>query len=96
VQKLYGGKSTLVRGTQRKQVTFAFGAEFVEVRTNSRTREICVPRLVGAFAARRIMNTRTARSQLMGRLIWGNEAAYPARGLGPPHGNHCGHGVGPG
>jgi hypothetical protein len=32
----------------------------------------------------------------MGRLIWGNEAAYPARGLGPPHGNHCGHGVGPG
>jgi xanthine dehydrogenase YagR molybdenum-binding subunit len=75
VQKLYGGKSTLVRGTQRKQVTFAFGAEFVEVRINARTREIRVPRLVGAFAAGRIMNTRTARSQLMSGLIWGMSAA---------------------
>jgi xanthine dehydrogenase YagR molybdenum-binding subunit len=75
VQKLYGGKSTLVRGTQRKQVTFAFGAEFVEVRINARTREIRVPRLLGAFAAGRIMNTRTARSQLMSGLIWGMSAA---------------------
>jgi xanthine dehydrogenase YagR molybdenum-binding subunit len=75
VQKLYGGKSTLVRGTQRKQVTFAFGAEFVEVQINLRTREIRVPRLVGAFAAGRIMNTRTARSQLMSGLIWGMSSA---------------------
>jgi xanthine dehydrogenase YagR molybdenum-binding subunit len=75
VQKLYGGKSTLVRGTQREQVTFAFGAEFVEVGINTRTREIRVPRLVGAFAAGRIMNTRTARSQLMSGLIWGMSAA---------------------
>jgi xanthine dehydrogenase YagR molybdenum-binding subunit len=30
-----------------------------------------VPRIVGAFAAGRIMNTRTARSQLMGGMIWG-------------------------
>jgi xanthine dehydrogenase YagR molybdenum-binding subunit len=75
VQKLYAGKSTLVRGTQRKQVTFAFGAEFVEVRINVRTREIRVPRLVGAFSAGRIMNTRTARSQLMSGLIWGMSSA---------------------
>jgi xanthine dehydrogenase YagR molybdenum-binding subunit len=75
VQKLYGGKSTLVRGTQRKKLTFSFGAEFVEVRINARTREIRVPRLVGAFAAGRIMNTRTARSQLMSGLIWGMSAA---------------------
>jgi xanthine dehydrogenase YagR molybdenum-binding subunit len=75
VQKLYGGKSTLVRGTQRKQVTFAFGAEFVEVRINTRTCEIRVPRLVGAFTAGRIMNTRTARSQLMSGLIWGMSSA---------------------
>ena len=75
VQQLYGGKSTLVRGTQRSQVTFAFGAEFVEVRVNVRTSEIRVPRLVGAFAAGRIMNTRTARSQLMGGLVWGMSAA---------------------
>jgi xanthine dehydrogenase YagR molybdenum-binding subunit len=31
---------------------------------HARTREIRVPRIVGAFAAGRIVNTRTARSQL--------------------------------
>jgi xanthine dehydrogenase YagR molybdenum-binding subunit len=30
-----------------------------------------VPRIVGAFAAGRIMNETTARSQLMGAMIWG-------------------------
>jgi xanthine dehydrogenase YagR molybdenum-binding subunit len=34
-----------------------------------------VPRLLGVFAAGRIMNTRTARSQLMGGLIWGMSSA---------------------
>ncbi len=75
IQKLYGGTSTLIRGLERKKVSFAFGAEFVEVRINVRTREIRVPRIVAAFAAGRIMNTRTARSQLVGGLIWGWSAA---------------------
>lgn len=75
VRKLYQGQSTLVRGSDRKQIAYAFGAEFVEVRINARTREIRVPRMVGAFAAGRIMNTRTARSQLMGGMIWGMSAA---------------------
>jgi len=34
-----------------------------------------VPRLLGAFAAGRIMNPRTARSQLMGGLIWSMSSA---------------------
>jgi len=54
---------------------FAFGAEFVEVRVHARTREIRVPRIVGAFAAGRIMNPRTAHSQLMGGMIWGIASA---------------------
>jgi len=54
---------------------YALGAEFVEVRVNALTREIRVPRLVGAFAAGRIMNTRTARSQMMGAMIWGVASA---------------------
>jgi xanthine dehydrogenase YagR molybdenum-binding subunit len=74
VQDLYGGKSTLTGGPNGEKAKYAFGAEFVEVRINARTREIRVPRLVGAFAAGRIMNTRTARSQLMGGIIWGVSA----------------------
>lgn len=56
-------------------VQYAFGAEFVEVRIHKRTREIRVPRLVGAFAAGRIVSPITARSQLIGALIWGVSSA---------------------
>ncbi len=45
---------------------YAMGAEFVEVRVHTLTREIRVPRIVGAFAAGHLMNTRTTHSQLMG------------------------------
>ncbi|TPI28937.1 xanthine dehydrogenase family protein molybdopterin-binding subunit [Mesorhizobium sp. B3-2-1] len=72
LKKLYAGQAEFHGGDQDKEsVKYAFGAEFVEVRVNSYTREIRVPRIVGAFAAGRIMNTRTARSQLMGGMIWG-------------------------
>ncbi|MBZ9707915.1 xanthine dehydrogenase family protein molybdopterin-binding subunit [Mesorhizobium sp. ESP7-2] len=72
LKKLYAGQAEFHGGDQDKEsVKYAFGAEFVEVRVNSYTREIRVPRVVGAFAAGRIMNTRTARSQLMGGMIWG-------------------------
>jgi xanthine dehydrogenase YagR molybdenum-binding subunit len=71
IQKLYGGQTAMQSGTGGKTIKMAFGAEFVEVRIHVRTREIRVPRIVGAFAAGRIMNPRTARSQLMGGMIWG-------------------------
>jgi xanthine dehydrogenase YagR molybdenum-binding subunit len=67
--QMYGGSA------MNDRIAYAFGAEFVEVRINRWTREIRVPRLVGAFAAGRIMNPRTARSQLMGGLIWGMSSA---------------------
>ncbi|AGB47739.1 aerobic-type carbon monoxide dehydrogenase, large subunit CoxL/CutL-like protein [Mesorhizobium australicum WSM2073] len=72
LKKLYAGQPEFHGGEQDEDsVKYAFGAEFVEVRINRLTREIRVPRIVGAFAAGRIMNTRTARSQLMGGMIWG-------------------------
>ena len=58
-----------------KPLMFAFGAEFVEVRVHSLTKEIRVPRMTGAFAAGRIVNTRTAHSQYMGGMIWGMASA---------------------
>jgi xanthine dehydrogenase YagR molybdenum-binding subunit len=40
-----------------------------------RTREIRCPRVVGAFAAGQIVDPLTAKSQLMGGLIWGVSSA---------------------
>jgi xanthine dehydrogenase YagR molybdenum-binding subunit len=49
----------------------AFGAQFAEVRVNSDTGELRVPRLLGVFDAGRIINPKTARSQLLGGMTWG-------------------------
>jgi xanthine dehydrogenase YagR molybdenum-binding subunit len=73
---MHNGQIRMVGGPEMKdRIAYAFGAEFVEVRINRWTHEIRVPRLLGAFAAGRIMNPRTARSQLMGGLIWGMSSA---------------------
>lgn len=53
----------------------AWGAQFCEVRVNERLGEIRVSRFVGAFAAGRILNALTARSQVMGGIVWGISAA---------------------
>ncbi|WP_158918829.1 xanthine dehydrogenase family protein molybdopterin-binding subunit [Caulobacter sp. S45] len=76
IGSLYKGTATMLRGGSRKDVTtYAFGAHFVEVRVNSRTREIRTPRVVSAFAAGNIVNPTTAHSQFMGGVIWGLSSA---------------------
>ncbi|MGB7404553.1 MAG: xanthine dehydrogenase family protein molybdopterin-binding subunit [Pacificimonas sp.] len=74
-KSLYEGGVVIKGGAAENRTMFAFGAEMVEVRINSRTREIRVPRMTGAFAAGRIMNPRTARSQYLGGMIWGMASA---------------------
>ena len=49
----------------------AFGAQFAEVRVNADTGEVRVPRLLGVFAVGRIINAKTARSQLLGGMTMG-------------------------
>jgi xanthine dehydrogenase YagR molybdenum-binding subunit len=75
IKNLYGGTPFLGGGSKGERLMYATGAEFVEVRIHALTREIRVPRMVGAFAAGRLMNTRTARSQYMGGMIWGVSSA---------------------
>jgi len=53
----------------------SFGAQFCEVRVNRWTREARVSRMLGVFDAGRIINAKTARSQIIGGMIWGVSAA---------------------
>jgi xanthine dehydrogenase YagR molybdenum-binding subunit len=86
IRALYRGISALTGGTEGEKIMCAFGAEFVEVRIHARTREIRVPRIAGAFAAGHIINPRTARSQLMGGMIWGiGSALHEETALDPRH-----------
>ncbi len=48
-----------------------FGAQFAEVAVDADFGLVRVRRLVGAFAPGRVLNPRTARSQLTGGMLWG-------------------------
>lgn len=65
-------------------IGFAFGAQFVEVRVHALTGEVRVPRATGVFAAGRIVNRRTAHSQLVGGMIWGLGSALLEQTLVDP------------
>jgi xanthine dehydrogenase YagR molybdenum-binding subunit len=53
----------------------AFGAHFAEVAIDCDTGEIRLRRMLGVFAAGRILNAKTARSQMIGGMIWGAASA---------------------
>jgi xanthine dehydrogenase YagR molybdenum-binding subunit len=50
---------------------FSHGAVYAEVRVDPDLGQVRVSRLVGAFAAGRIINPKLARSQLYGGMVWG-------------------------
>jgi xanthine dehydrogenase YagR molybdenum-binding subunit len=50
---------------------YAFGAQFAEVRVDHELGIVRVSRMVGVFDVGRALNARTARSQLLGGMVWG-------------------------
>ncbi len=62
----------ILPGAMAKQFSQqAYGAHFAEVAVNIDTGEIRVRRLLGVFAAGRILNEKTAKGQISGAMIWG-------------------------
>ena len=59
---------------------YTYGASFAEVAVDAITGEVRVRRLLGVFAAGRIINAMTARSQFIGGMIWGIGAALHEAG----------------
>ncbi len=52
-----------------------FGAHFAEVGVDADTGEVRLRRMLGAFAVGNVLNPKTARSQLIGGMIWGVSSA---------------------
>jgi xanthine dehydrogenase YagR molybdenum-binding subunit len=70
----------------------AYGAQFAEVRVNRDTGEVRVPRLLGVFAVGRIINAKTARSQLLGGMTMGlSMALHEESVLDPQFGDYVTH-----
>ncbi|MEO8689365.1 MAG: xanthine dehydrogenase family protein molybdopterin-binding subunit [Solirubrobacteraceae bacterium] len=49
----------------------AFGAQFVEVRVDTASGEVRLPRVLGVFGVGRVINPKTARSQFIGGMTMG-------------------------
>lgn len=60
---------------------FSFGAFFAEVGVDRDTGEVRVRRMLGTFAAGRILNPKLARSQLIGGMVWGISSALHEEAL---------------
>lgn len=72
-----GGKPIEARvdskpGPEQQQYSMhSFGAVFTEVHIDPDVREIRVPRIVAAHAVGRVLNAKTATSQIVGGIVWG-------------------------
>ncbi|MDQ6852557.1 MAG: xanthine dehydrogenase family protein molybdopterin-binding subunit [Actinomycetota bacterium] len=70
----------------------SFGAQFAEVRVDEHTGEVRIPRVVGVFDAGRIINPKTARSQLIGGMTQGlSTALFEHSVLDPQFGHVVNH-----
>ena len=49
----------------------SFGAVFAEVRVDPDLGAVRVPRVVAAYGVGNVLNEKTARSQIMGGVVWG-------------------------
>jgi CO/xanthine dehydrogenase Mo-binding subunit len=56
---------------QPSMTRYAFGAQLAEVHIDTDSREVRVPRMLGVFAAGKIMNPKLACSQYIGGMTWG-------------------------
>ena len=67
---------------------FTYGASFAEVVVNAYTAEVRLRRMLGVFSFGRVLNAKTARSQLIGGMIWGVSAALHEGGEVDPRYGH--------
>ncbi|MEI5520257.1 xanthine dehydrogenase family protein molybdopterin-binding subunit [Streptomyces brasiliscabiei] len=63
--------TTAALGALAQKERHSYGAQFAEVAVDPATGEVRVRRMLGVFAAGRIVNSLTARGQLVGGMIWG-------------------------
>src|SRR5271168_528008 len=78
------GKSAADPAARDGHAMHAHGAVFAEVKVDPELGQIRATRLVGAFAAGRIINPRLVRSQYYGGMIWGVSFALHERAVMDP------------
>jgi xanthine dehydrogenase YagR molybdenum-binding subunit len=78
------GKAAADPAAQSNYAMYAHGAVFAEVKVDPDLGQMRATRVVGAFAAGRIINPRMVHSQLCGGMIWGVSFALHERAVMDP------------
>ena len=73
-----------VKADRERYSSHAFGAQFAEVKVDEALGIVRVTRFVGAFAAGKILNAKTATSQIQGGIVWGISLALHEHTLRDP------------
>ncbi|MEO1678340.1 MAG: xanthine dehydrogenase family protein molybdopterin-binding subunit [Pseudomonadota bacterium] len=81
VETLTGEGTSSRAASAQDMAAYAHGAVFAEVKVDPELFQVRVSRLIGVFAAGRIVNPRLARSQLLGGMIWSVGFALHEEGL---------------
>ena len=79
----------------RDFASYSHGAQFAEVGVDPVTGEVRMRRMLGVFACGRILNAKTARSQITGGMIWGvGTALTEVNRIDPRYGSLSGQDLG--
>ncbi|WP_127085571.1 xanthine dehydrogenase family protein molybdopterin-binding subunit [Dulcicalothrix desertica] len=82
-------------GATKKYSMHAFGAQFAEVRVDPDLGMVKVTRFLGVFGAGRILNHKTAKSQMIGGIVWGiSQALHEETHLDERYGNFVNNNLG--
>jgi xanthine dehydrogenase YagR molybdenum-binding subunit len=83
-------------GTEAQKYSMhAFGAQFAEVRVDPDVGMVRVSRFLGVFGVGRVLNQKTARSQLSGGMIWGiGQALHEEAVMDDRYGHFVNHNLG--
>ncbi len=81
------GRAETKAAEESSHASRSFGALFVEVRVDEALGLVRVPRIVGTYSVGRLMNEKTALSQLQGGIVWGlGQALFEQSLLDPRYG----------
>jgi len=79
------GESKLADETKKQYSMHSFGAVFAEVGVDEALGQARVRRVVATYDVGRVLNAKTARSQLIGGIVWGIGMALHEHTLVDPH-----------
>jgi xanthine dehydrogenase YagR molybdenum-binding subunit len=78
-------EATTAPGDEQKRYSFqSFGAQFIEVRVDETLGRVRVSRALGVFDCGKILNPKTARSQMLGGIVFGIGMALLEEGVFDP------------